>query len=372
MSVIYHEVKPDNNNTDGFSEFNTLDFTLIADGRKMKPNSLRIDFEAEVFITGSTRVTDDTVRLDSSIGAHAFIESYQTEIQSVGVIENLQEAPRFHSVHGAASLNQNDFFDAKYQAEGRQTVADCGAYVIQQVAHQGSETTAHFTNPSFSLAPKMCLNRMVGDSYSFSKNGYIKVSCNLARVGHALNGSGMVADTSYKLKNVVCRFTSEPDDGKQGKIMMNSAVMVKTAVQSTQASILARVPSKAVNGVMMSYIEQSAESDPKQNNTQLQSYPQIDSISYRFNDATNKYVTYEIRDRADMLRKGLEALTEGGFNQVNAKNVLANQGTIHGLPFQEYVDLSSQKFAVEIKSSNAGISSNPRIVFLFFLTLIEL
>ena len=372
MSVVYHEVKPDNNNPDGFSEFNSLDFTLIADGRKMNPNSLRIDFEVEAFVTGSTRVTDDTVRVDNKIGGHAFIESYQTEIQSVGVIENLQEAPRFHAVHGCASLNENDFFDAKYQCEGRQTVADCGSYVIQQVAHQGSETTAHFRNASFSLAPKICLNRMVGDAYSFSKNGYIKLSANLARVGHALSGSGMVADTSYKLKNVVCRFTSRPDDGKQGKIMMNSAVMVKSAVSSTQASILARVPSKAVNGVMMSYIQQANESDPKENNTELQSYPQIDSISYRFNDATNKYVTYEITNRADMLRKGLEALTEGGFNQVNAKNVLANQGTIHGLPFQEYVDLSSQKFAIELKSSNAGLSQNPRVVFLFFLTLIEL
>ena len=73
-----------------------------------------------------------------------------------------------------------------------------------------------------------------------------------------------------------------------------------------------------------------------------------------------------------MERKGLDALTDGGHNQANADKVKANKGYIIGLPFSEYIDLSRQKFSVQITSSATNLVANPRSVYLYFLSLLKL
>ena len=371
-NIIYHQVQPDNNDPSGYTEFSTLDFTLNADGRKLNPNSIRIDFEVEAEDSGTSISNDEHILINNKIGGHSFIESYQVETQSSGIIENLQEAARWHATHAATALSEGDMFNLKYQAEGRGIHAKEGNYVIQPQGHKGEDTNDNqLRNPKFSLRPLICLNRMVGDAYSFSKNGYIKVSCNLARNGHAFYGGKVDADVKYTIKNVVLRFTTRPDDGKQGKMMMNSVVAVKSSVNSANSNLVARVPSKAVNGVVINFLKQSSDQNIERDSYALEKFGKLNSVEYRFNDATNKYVTYRVDDYGDMTRKAVQALGDSGLNMANARNQNAHQGAIIGLPFLEYIDLSTSKFSVELES-DANVSADPRLVFMFFLTLIEM
>ena len=142
---------------------------------------------------------------------------------------------------------------------------------------------------------------------SFTINGYIKVSTNLARNGQALYGSGVVGATDYVLSDVVCRFITVPDDGKQAPMLMNSCIGVKSSINSQVSNIVARVPSQAVNGVVISFINQANENDITKNSYKLEKMPLIDEIQYLFADSTNKYITYVMNDPSDMQKKGLDA-----------------------------------------------------------------
>jgi hypothetical protein len=371
--IQYHTVQPDNNSPNGFTEFNTLDFTLLADGRKMMKNSVRLNFVVNFLNAAGNQITTEKVSIDNSIGALGLFESFQTEVQSKGIIENLQDAARFHSVHAHTSLNEGDYFSAKYQSEGRQPIATSPSPVLQKTRSKGSQAAQanYQTLPSFSVKPLIAVNRMAGDDYSFSKNGYIKISANLARLNHALFGADLAATFSYNIQDVSLTFSSVPDDGKQGAVLMNSAITIKSTINSSQANIQARVPSKSVNGVVLTFLELEHESSFVDNSYRLERYPAFEEVSYRFNNSMNKYLNYKVVDEGDAVRKGLSAMNDGGHNQASQKNLAASSGYLMGLAFEEYVDLSSQKFSIDLVSG-ANISAAPRLVFSHFQCLVEL
>ena len=375
-AIVYHQVSPDND-ADEHTEFNTLDFTLIEDGRKMIPNTFRLDFEVETDTDGAgTIMTNERISLDHKIGGHVFIDSYQVEFQSKGIVENLQDAPRWHASHAAAALDTGDFFTSKYQAEGRQPVATSSSPVLQQVGGKSSASSSHKKNPSFSLKPLICLNRMnaqEGDGYSFSKNGYIRVSCNLSRTAQALYGVNLAAASAYKLKNVTVRFASMPDNGKSELMMLKSTIAIKSTISSTQASVLARVPSQACSGVVVNFLEQAREADRRHNSNALEKFPQFSEVEYLFNNANNKAVTYPITDEGEAVRRGVQALNEaGGMTTCNADKLAANDGYILGLDFDEFLDLSKQKFTMNIKSDHNAMSAQPRLVYMYFQNMFEM
>jgi hypothetical protein len=373
-AIIYHQVAPDND-ADQHTEFNTLDFTLQEDGRKLLPNSVYLDFTAEITTDGTTLMTAERISISNLIGAHAFIESYQVEIQSKGVVENLQDSPRWHASHAAASLDTGDFFTSKYQAEGRQPISTSNSPVLQQVGGKSSTAANHLKSPTFSIKPLICLNRMnasAGDGYAFSKNGYIRVSCNLARVGSALYGANLGANSDYKLKNVQLRFASIPDSGAQGVIMCKSTIGIKSTINSTQASILARVPSPACSGVVVNFLEQSHESSLRENSNALEQFPQFESVEYLMNSSNAQGVSYTIDDEGEAVRRGIEALAEAGANNANSSSLNANKGYIIGQNFEEFMDLTKTKFQMNIQSNLVDMSTSPRLVYMFFQNLFEM
>ena len=375
-NLVYHEATPANNNSNGFEEFNTISWNLMAEGRKLVPNSIRVDFDIQVLdATGGNLVRTKRIAVDNVIGGHAFWESWQTSVESVGLIANEQEYTRWAKTFFSATQDINDNNSAIANAEGRTLHPASGEPVLEQVASRqdsaDSQNANYLKNASFSIKPLIALNRYMGDSYSFNKNGSLRISANLSRNGHALYGSDN-ASGNYKLFNVRMRFTTVPDDGKQGKMLMNSYNAVKASINSSQFSIDSKIPSKMCNGVVINFLDQGRENEPKQNTQNLEQYPNLDSIKYSFNNSLNKYISYDITDRGDMVRKGLEALTEGNLNSVHCKNIYNNRGYLVGLPFQEYVDLSTNKFTTELQSSALTLTTEPKLIYLYFLTLISL
>jgi len=371
----YHLVRPEADNSTGFIQFNTIDFLLVADGRKLKKNSVVIEYDVEAFSDNlTTRLAAATqIGVDNKVGGHAFFESFTTEVQSQGVLENIMDYPRWVNMLVSASKNENDCYSCYAQAEGRQVRQEGGSYVLQQVRsrNDNGSNANQLNDPNFSIRPQIAMNKMSGDDYSFSKNGYVKISCNLARNSNALFGGGAAAST-YRIKNIVLRYQTVPDNNVQNPILMSSVTSIKQTVNSQQGNILSRVPSDKVNGVAISFLRQSDESDATQNSYELQKFPAIDEVQYLFSDSTAKYVSYVIRDRDDMVLKGIEALNDSGVNMASAPNLKANNGEIIGLPFQEFLDLRNQKFSVQLKTTSNDLPTNPRLVYLFFTTLLQL
>ena len=370
-SLTYHESSPENNNVNGFTEFSSVDFVIDAPSRKLLKNSIRLEADVLVFATTGNRV-DRThkIQIDNKVGGHSFIESCVVSMpESKGVVQNAQEYSRHVQQIATSSYTKNDYFCSDLQAEMRGCLEFNGKVNIQQVASDNTTGTQDPTDPSFCIKPIICLNSSTGGNYSFADNGHIRLSFNLAKVHNALHGADCVAGTTYTLKNMVVRYMTVPDDGKKEKMIMNSYAMVKNSIQSNSANISVRVPSNSVGGVSINFLEQSRESDLTSNSYALNPYPQFQEVNYGFSDSSSQFISYTITDLGDALHKGVESLKRGGANEVNMESYSANKGYILGLDFNgDYIDLSSNKFSVNLKSNSSNL--NPHLVYLYFHTLL--
>lgn len=376
-AVRLHRTIPESS-SENYTPFQTVDFLIDARGRKLLKNSIRIegDITALDAVGGNAITFASNVKIDNSIGAHTFFDSWSVETENKGVLENLQNSPRHNAMVSRATLASDDLLSSQYVAEARGPVEVNGNYVLQKVSDNAyvagqAEIAANQTQPSFSIMPQICFNRMGGDDYSFNKGGFIRVSCILAPANQALFGGGAAAK-DYTLQNLALRFQTREDDGSQGPMLMKSYVNVVSSVQSTATTVSARVPSQSVNGVALSFVKQSVVNDPQQNSHALESLPQWSTIEYLFNNSLQQYLTYTLRDESDAVHRGLEALETAGHSQVSAKTLKANKGQIMGLPFQEYVDLSNQKFTINFKVDSNNIAAEPMDVQMYFSTLISM
>lgn len=376
-AILYHEAVPTNDNQNGFKEFNQIDFSIFSQGRKYLKNSMTLEADISVKLAGADLALTNDIKIDNRVGFHAVIESVSTSAKGQQV-ELLQDYPRYVASLMSATKDVNDCFTLADQAEGRQATEDAGKYVVQ--LERQRRTTAGgaagvLTRPAkFSIKPSFALNRMVGDDYSFEKNGEIKVQVNLARNNRVLFGLSGDGTQAYTLTNVRLRYITVPDDGSQGVMMMNSVVSVKSAINSAQATISARVPASRCNGVILNFIEQANDNSNTANSYRLEQFNGLESVEYLFNDSTNKYITYRLENRDEIIRRGLEALADqpydGGHNLVSHSKLSVNQGFLAGLSFTEYIDLSSQKFTVML---NSNITVNSALVaHLHFFNLLQL
>ncbi len=376
-NLVYHSVKPSNDlqGSAGFTEYNTIDFNLVADGRKLVPNTIRVCGQLLVEKAGTAVTTTQDIKLDHTIGAHGFFESWQCETEQQ-VLENLQNYPRYCAMEAAVHTQDGDYCSGEYQAELRGPLPYNGKINCERVAPNAvsavaaARLAASPVESTFAIKPRVCFNRQQGGMYSFSKKGAIKISCNLARNGHALSGGDTVAGTAtYQLKNVRLTFQSVPDDGKQDKILMDSYVSIKSSMVSSQAHISARVPSKAVKGVSISFLRQAQEGSLLENVYALEPLPQLAEVEYGFRDTLNNFITYPIKDLGEALERGITSMEHGRphNNSCNPSMRKANKGYILGTDFDgQFVDLSGQKFGLQLKSNFSGIASDTRLVFMYF------
>ena len=388
MSAIqYNQVQPEST-SDNYQPFQSVDFVLATPGRKLLKNSIRIEGR----VVARTNTTDayvpatagaassaidavDNIKIDNVVGAHTWFDSFTTETESKGILENLQAYPRFVAQHGRATLAPDDMLTAKMIAEQRGPTELNGNIVLQPVVDQAfvsgaAEQPAQRSVPSFSIAPMLCFNRSSGGDYSFDRNGHIRISTILAANRHAMFAGD--DDTNYVLQDLVCRYITVPDDGVDEPMLMRSYVNVVSSVNSTATSISARVPSAQVSSVSMTFARQDHLQSPEFNSHALESIPKWDSIEYLFANSLQNFITYTITDEDDALERGLESLESAGHSMVSAKTLKANKGMIFGLDFNEYISLADQKFTVNMKILDSSVTQTPYDAFLQFHTLIEM
>ena len=377
-NVRYHVSNVENSNaTSSYGEFSSIDFVLNASGRKLVKNSIRIEADVVITYNGNPLTTANTVKIDNKLGGHVFWDSWSVTMpESKGLIQNGQEYGRYVKQIGAGSESQNDVFSADMLAELRGYDEQNGKINLEPSLAFSKQTAQADLDASqepvnFSIKPLICVNQMQGDNYSFDKLGQIRLSANLARNSKALFGRDIATATpaSYELQNVVCRYMTIPDDGQQGKILMNSYTMIKNSINSNNANISCKVPSNAVSSVTISFLESANESSLTNNSYALNRFPNFQELNYNFSDSTNQYISYTITDQGDSQHKALEGLKSLGYDDINANTYRANNGYLLGLDFNDqFTDLSRNKFSLNIKSKESNIPSLN--VYLYFNSLL--
>ncbi len=363
QTVLYHQVEPQATQTT-YKSFDNVDFVINAgEGRALLKNSVRILGDLKVNSTGATRSTGG-IGWDRNAGAHCFIDSIQVSMDNAGLVENIQHYPRYVAMVGHATDDRLDTLNSDRQCElkaATQAANEALGKGIGTYVEAGGTVTAP-EDVDFSIKPVCGLNRMSGGDLAESVSGSVTLTCNLARDVVALRGRSQAAASNYELSNLRVTFRTVAAPARPEKVLMRTIHAVKSNLLSGTGTISVNVPA-VCSGVSMSFIDTAREGAINHNSYALEIPQGLTEAQYMFNDATNSLVTYVLQDRTEMLERFISSLEETGHNQV-AKDVFrANQGFGLGLPFDGLVDLSKNRFTVQIQS---GANNRPSSAFLYF------
>ena len=336
-NILYHLVQPSNQKSSpgGYREAENVDFDLAFEGRKFISGSLRLEGDVQVFSDGGTTRVDPTAaaasdcKIDGRVGAHSFCSSFVTSFQNVGNVENLQSYPRLVAMKGAGQMSKNDMNNSDMVCEMRTpdpTLAnksifkrvpkDYGGGGVGLVAGAtaASQLKASMeTDPSFSIKPLIGLNTLVGpnQTISYGQTGMIKITVNLEKNMGVLFGGDVTTAYTYRLQNLRMTFRSVPDDGQMAPVVMRTSLSIKNSMTSNVNNISSKVPA-VCDSVTISYLPQVREYAPNFNNMALEEPPGFSKITYSFNDALNRFVTYQIDSKAEMGRRALDSIDFDG------------------------------------------------------------
>tara|TARA_R110000787_G_scaffold36_1_gene123 strand:- start:617 stop:1825 length:1209 start_codon:yes stop_codon:yes gene_type:complete len=399
INYLYHSVEPDAVNNSGYTEFDTIDFTLAFPSRAMVAGSIRVEGELQILNGAADIVDADRIAIDHMIGAHSLVQSCVTSTLSSGVLENITNLPRLVAMKTNATKHRNDMCNSEMVCELRspdekiqekllkpKTPADIGGGIAKPTGatgHIGSASAdpAQFAitaaplaheKPDFSFKPHIIFNNVVGGNrlVNYDTTGDVRLSFNLGRNAEVLYGADMSATISYVLTNVRVCFTSIPQPAKQSPVSLRSSICLKSNLNSTLATTTNRVPA-ICDSCSISFMELSHENSLRFKNSELEPVPNMDALRFNFNSSTNKYLAYELKTKPEIIGEGLKALSQGtGSNNVTLDKLAANKGMVAGLLFGESVDLSRQRFSIQVAS---GIkSTQPFIMYSYFHSLVSL
>ena len=370
QTVIYHQVEPQATQP-SYKSFDNVDFVINAgEGRALLKNSVRILGDLRVNSTGTTRATAG-IGFDRNAGAHCFIDSIQVSMENAGLVENIQHYPRYVSMVGHATDDRLDLLNSDRACELK-----CHVDAYPEALTKGIETyvvgggsgVTVLQDVDFSLKPVCGLNRMSGGDLAEAVSGSVTLTCNLARDVVALRGRSQVAGSNYELINLRCTFQTVMASQKREPVLMRTIHAIKSNLLSGTGTISVNVPA-VCSGVSMSFIDTAREGQITFNSYALEQPQAISEVQYMFNDATNSLVTYVLQDRTEMLERFISSLEVTGHNQVAKDTFRANQGFGLGLPFDSLVDLSKNRFTVQIAS---GANNRPSSAFLYFHSSISM
>lgn len=372
---LYHTAQPESIQTGGYSEYNNIDFVLnVGQGRSLVKNSVRIN--GELYVNGLTEnvraaATDD-VYLGNKIGIHNVVDSVQVNFTggpASGLKENIANYSRFAEMIAAGQLYTDDLLNCSNMCELR-AINNTASQLNSQGRVTGSSDSAVVVKDiDFSFKPHCILNRMSGDDLPIEKTGEIRLTINLARSVAALMGNSQDALTTYLLHNLHCSYLSVPTEPSNSLTVMNSVYNVKSTILSGSTNVSAQVPA-ICQSVSCTFQSQAHENAFVVNNQALETLQGISRVQFLFNDATNQYVTYQLSDQNEMLHRYIDSFSNTGHNQVYGDAFRTNSGFGIGLDFNGSVDLSNQRFAVQLES--AVDANRPVNIYLYFHSVMSL
>lgn len=383
-SLQYSQVQPDNNRST-YKPLDVVNFTINNQGRSLVLGSVKLEGKLSVYSTGTTpAVTPQDIRFNENAGVGSFIDGVSVQTAQAGQLENISfDYARYINMVAVASKDVNDSMSSKDICDLK---APTSELTSEYCYGELTKSTTPETNPiDFSHKLKICLNRQVtGDQIPFSKSGFMKVSLTLARNSQAFYGTyrtsavNNMSTVNYEMTDLVISYQTVPDAGDAPPAVMRTIVPIKSTLESDFSNVASSVPAKC-DSVSISYQFQKREnklvdingSSQVWDNSALNKIPNWKSIQYIFNNSNSEYVSYIIDSEQEALKRAIESLADTGHTQVALDNMDDNQHLIHGLSFGEMVDLSNQKFNVQIEAPDGITSGNAMVIYLYFHSMIN-
>lgn len=374
---VHHRVFP-LNTASTYKEYQNVDFRLSFPGRKMIANSLRLEGRFNCLKTATLKLinTDKLSFFDNMIGCNAVFQDITTSTANQGNLELLTEAPRWCKMINTATATDNDMGNSSNSSELKSRNLVLSNRIMMGEKFDGN---ADAVSPnlapgmSFSTRPICCINSAMSSDgglpeIKYGTTGDITFSVRLARNDAVFYGTDVsIAGAgvyNYNLSDFSVVFSSVPDDAQpQVPLTMSTLLNVRQSCQSTFSNISVNVPQLS-NSCSVSFLKQNKENSVNANNTQLDKPPLVSRVEYLFNDSTNKYLTFNLRSQEEILDRYLMSLSNSNVNTFGQDKIKANEAYGLGVNFNEYIDLSQNKFGLNLTSNIA--STEPYIAYLYF------
>ena len=354
---MYNLAQPENQK-DLYQEYDTVDFKISFENKKILANSIRLlgNVSYSTLLT-----TNESVKLDSMVGAHCFIDEVLTSTVQQGLIESVSEYGRYVGMLCKATATADEMINSNYAAELKSPADVISADLLKGQQLVGAEVE----EADFSIKPYFCLNQVEGDqAISYKKTGDITISLRLVRNQDTLYGPDFDSSVyQYSLSDLRLTYITVPDDGKAGKHVLRTKTCLQNTIDSTYMSLSSKVPA-VCSGVSMSFLRSDRLGTDVYNHFQCMMVPNLESLQFLFNDSENSYITYEIRDNVEVLEKYLESFDDVEGNKAQLVKLSANKSYGVGLRFGSLIDLSNQKFTTIFNS--AVDNTTPMTVFMYF------
>lgn len=377
---LQHRVFP-LNTASSYKEYQNVDFRLSFPGRKMVANSLRIEgrfncFKDQASPTKTKLINTDLLSyFDNMIGANALFQDITTSTANQGNLELLTEAPRWCKMINTATATENDMGNSSNSSELKSKNLVLSNRIMKGEKFDGNVDAMNpntSNGMSFSTRPICCLNSAFSPQglpeIKYGSTGDITFSVRLARNDAVFFGSDVATAGAgvynYNISDLSVSFVSVPDDAQpQMPVSMSTIINVRQSCQSTFSNISVNVPQMS-NSCSVSFLKQDKENSPSHNNTQLDKPPLVSNVEYLFNDSTNKYLTFNLKTQEEILDRYLMSLSNSKVNSFGQDKIKANEAYGLGVNFNEYLDLSQNKFGLNLTSNIA--STDPYIAYLYF------
>ena len=359
----------------GYKEFDNVDFVLAYENSSLVLGSVRVEGVVKISnnslplydTTNTPSNLDRDIGVDHFVGAHAFFEGITTETNQ-GVIENLVNLPRYEKMMSTGSQMTSDMFNFSNQCELKTPSREIGRSAIRGIVPFVQMTTPRYIDPDFSIKPNIALNSAEG-MLPYRRTGDIRIALNLARVASALSGLEITTTTDYTISDLRITYRTYPDDGSNNPVTLDSKLSIVQSIQSSFANLDIKVPA-VVNSVSCSFNNQNEVNSLVHNNTALVKIPQLSQVIFQFNDSTNKLISYVLRDNQEVVGRYIDSFQDTGKNQLSRNNMENNDGFGIGLNLNGDIDMTNQKFGVQIQS---GITNNnPMTMYAYFHSSIQI
>ena len=362
--VLYHQVTPQSEKTT-YTQFDQCSFLLsVGTGRSLLPQSVRVLGDIRLN-RGADKYGDGGQCWDKNIGAGSFIDSISVQTQNQGLLENIQNYARYVAMDSCATLNELDMLNSINMCELK-VVNELQALTLAKgIAPSLTTGTPVVRDPDFSVKPLCCVNKMSRD-LPFDKSGIVTLQLNLQRDMTAVFGSAQDSNTTYEIRNLRVTYKSIADPQDPTPTEMGVVYNIKSNILSGTASISANVPA-VCDSVAISFIQDQHDSVPVYNSYKLENVQGLEEVQYLFNDSTNSLIAYVIRDQTEMVERFLDAISNSSHNQVSQQKWRSNGGFALGLNFEEPVDLSTNRFTMQLGSAATNLNQYPINCYMYFM-----
>ncbi len=369
-NFTYHSVQPENLKDD-YVEYDNIDFVLSFPQHKLNLGSLRLEGRWKVQYDSKDLNHADNqakeVYFDHFVGAHAAVESITTQVQG-STIENYTDYARWVKMSTTATADQGDMMNSENVCEMKAPFRLMTNNLLKGEVTE-TEKAGVLNYQDFSIKINNCLNSS-REQLPYSRSGDIRVSINLARTGAVFHGKDVDSKLTYSLRELTLKFTSVTDDGQSSDpIPMRRKLAIKQSLQSSFANVSVRVPA-VCSAVSCSLLAQGKENSLRDNTTALEKVEGLTQLQFMFNDSTNSYVSYLIKNNSEVIDRYIDSLLDTGNNALSITNMQNNNSYGVGLNFDDQVDLSSQKFNLQVTS--AITSATPMILYMYFHSVVSL